>query len=75
MEPGVNISYTLRLALDELKSRLSQLTQNGKFIWFTVIILIQIAPIVTSYDHLMYVEHELRDESPFHAVREHYSKM
>jgi len=58
MEPSVNISYTLRLVLDDLKSRLSQLTQN-----------------VTSYDHLLYVQHELRDESPFHAVREHYGKI
>ncbi len=30
MDVNVNISYTLRLVLDDLKTRLSQLIQNGE---------------------------------------------
>ena len=58
MDNSGSISYTLRLVYDDLKNRMTQLTQD-----------------VNSYDHLMYVENELRDESPFSIVSEHYSKM
>lgn len=58
MDANVNISYTLRLVLDNLKTRQVQLAQD-----------------VTAYDHLMYMGHELKDDSTLQATQEHYNEL
>lgn len=69
-----NVSYTLRRVYDDLKSRLSLLSQNGKNALQTDMCG-NLCSSVTAYDHMMYLEHDITDQEFADKVDLYYSRL